>query len=561
MENILYFCTTILHSNRNLSMSLMNLSSSNKYRFLPYMILSLVLIACTCFGGCGKGWSYKDHKLAEVKNLIDSADKAQEAKNILASFDILSKAREDAHRYGFKEEYKRCLNLLAILYAYIDDFEEAMQITEEIHALAQKDNDSLLMMEALNNKGVIINMKGDNKRALSIFQQLLHIATNLNDSSMVAIASRNIASIEISLGNPFKALCLIDSVLNNPKLSQKTDTYRALRNMQASILYSRGEVDKAITIYDSLLLLTSNNTSLHTEVLRKLALIEANKGNRKVALDYLNKANIFSDPLCRHLLYLDYSKVYENTGGYKEAIAYRDSALMMMDSIYSFSQSSYHRNSNLRFSLLKKEEEAKITTLNIKIWLLIGLSSILALIIAYVFLNRKRKMEKLSAELELMKMQEELNKTQQEHSELKNKVDEYIEQLKCHELSLASRDHLMKEVTDYLSTKGDVTSNKMFLAKMKSISDDSDNMDSFLKHTRQTNPELFAKLLDKHPSLNQNDLRYISLVFLQLSVSEIATLLNISLPASTKRKQRICAKMGLESTTDLYAYLLTISKY
>lgn len=527
------------------------------FRFFPYVVIYICIFQI-CWFGCTN--TNNELKITEVKNLIDSAEKEQEAKNILASFDILSKAREQAHKYGLKKEYARSLNQLALIYAYIDDFEEALQLNKEMYENAESNNDTIGMMEALNNKGVIINIKGEKRESLNIFHKLLKVAIAKKDSSMTSIATRNIAALEIMLGNTTEAMDFIDTTICNPNIIKNDESFLALRNMQASIYKKNGYLSDAASIYDSILSIPDLNISLQTEVLRKRAVIEAEIGNRENAFMYLKEANRFSDPLCKYLIYLDYSNVNEIIGDYKQAILYRDSALMMMDSIYSFAQSSYHRNSNLRFSLLKKEEETNKKNQKIRAWSLISLSLILSLIITYLYLSRKRKVERLTSKIELMRMQEELKKTQQEHSELKIKLDDYIDRLKCNELSMVARDNLMKEVTDYLSSEGNVASNKIFLSKMNMATADLDNLDSFLKHTRQTNPVLFSNLIELHPDLNPNDLRYISLVYLQLSINEIASLLNISPAASKKRKQRICKKIGLDSTGDLFAYLLTISK-
>ncbi|MBD5356388.1 MAG: hypothetical protein HDR88_05205 [Bacteroides sp.] len=518
----------------------------------------MVFLLCVtgCFSACRN--TSKEQELIEVKELIDSAERQHNANNILASFEILSKAREKAHKNKFTEEYIVCLNMLSRLYAYIDDFEEAAQLNEEAYAVAADKNDSLTMMKALNNKGVIMSMAGRQQEALEIFQNLLQLALKLKDPDMTAIASRNIAGMEINLGNSAHALTLIDSALQGAAHSKGEEYYWELQNMRAGIIKGMGDSEKAAVIYDSLLSSISNGSSLRTEILRKKALLDAENGDRVRALNNLNDANVTNDHISRYFLYLDYSKVNEMTGALHEALDYKDSALSMMDSVHLFSQRSFHRNSNLKFNLLKKEEESRVAALKTKIYLIIAFLLIIALLLGYLYVNKKRKFEKLSSEMELMKMQEELKKTQQEHSELQTKVDEYLEKLKYHELSIASRDHLMKEVTEYLQTKGDTTSNKIFLTKLRSISADTDNLDSFLNHTRESRPELFVTLIERHPTLNQNDLRYLSLVYLQLSANEIATLLNISLVASKKRKQRICAKMGIESTTDLYSYLLSI---
>lgn len=525
-------------------------------RLFPCILLSIWLFATSLAVSCGDG--DRDKSLAQVRALIDSARREHDSNNILASFDILTEAREISHKNGFTEEYVTCLNMLSRIYAYIDDFEEATQLNEEAYEISESYKDSVSLMKALNNRGVIAGMRGDNVEAGKIFRRLHDLSVRLNDSVMALTAMRNLAAIEMALGNCGNALYIITSILERSHLTPKDNLYWELRNMEAEIHQKSDNKAMAVMIYDSLVRVLPESSTLRSEALRRLALVKAGGGDRRSALELLDKARVSSDPISRYFLYKDYSDVYQKTGNLMKAMEYKDSALLMMDSVHSFAQKSYHHNSTLRFGLLKKEEESKIAALNARIWLLLSLSAMLVLTLVCLYLNRKRKVDKLSSELEFMKMDDELRRSREEQSELQLRLNAYIEELKCHELSIAAKDNLMKEVSAYLSAEGDASSNRAFLARIKEIGTDAGHLESFLCKTRETHPELFLKLAEKHPALNQNDFRYLSLVYLQLSVNEIAMLLNITPGASKKRKQRICAKIGLDSTVDLYSYLLSI---
>lgn len=178
------------------------------------------------------------------------------------------------------------------------------------------------------------------------------------------------------------------------------------------------------------------------------------------------------------------------------------------------------------------------------------------LIVSYVI--RGKKLKYMAVELELNKKEAELHKANTEKDTLKEELDDYMNKYNQDRLSMTVKDNLMKEVIEELSASSDKVSNKMLLTKLKAMNNEYGNLDKFLSYLSQNNTLLFTLLSQRFPDLTQNDLRYISLVYLQLTVNEISTLLNITPAASKKRKQRICAKMGLDSTTDLYTYLLSI---
>jgi len=52
-----------------------------------------------------------------------------------------------------------------------------------------------------------------------------------------------------------------------------------------------------------------------------------------------------------------------------------------------------------------------------------------------------------------------------------------------------------------------------------------------------------------------NDIRFLSYLYMNLSIKEISSLLNITPDACRKRKERIAKKMGLQETAELFPYL------
>jgi len=80
----------------------------------------------------------------------------------------------------------------------------------------------------------------------------------------------------------------------------------------------------------------------------------------------------------------------------------------------------------------------------------------------------------------------------------------------------------------------------------------------FLTHFEEVNQGFLTRLKTSHPELTANDIRFICYVYMNLSAKEIAGMLNISLDACRKRKERISQKIGLKDSTALYSYLYDI---
>ena len=77
----------------------------------------------------------------------------------------------------------------------------------------------------------------------------------------------------------------------------------------------------------------------------------------------------------------------------------------------------------------------------------------------------------------------------------------------------------------------------------------------FTTYFEQSNAHFVGELKRRHPSLTANEVRYLSLVYINLSAKEIALLLNITPEYCKKKKQQVARKMGLTDPRELYAYL------
>jgi DNA-binding CsgD family transcriptional regulator len=96
---------------------------------------------------------------------------------------------------------------------------------------------------------------------------------------------------------------------------------------------------------------------------------------------------------------------------------------------------------------------------------------------------------------------------------------------------------------------------KRTLAALRHQLDSTVEWKDFTTYFEQTNGQFLQQLKHLHPTLTANELRYLSLVYINLSSKEIALLLNITPEYCKKKKQQVARKMGLTDPRTLYAYL------
>jgi hypothetical protein len=144
-----------------------------------------------------------------------------------------------------------------------------------------------------------------------------------------------------------------------------------------------------------------------------------------------------------------------------------------------------------------------------------------------------------------------------EQERLKNEIEVRNRKLSAKALYLAERNQMIEEFIASFSGIKDPSQDNTLTALKNHLKTDQE-WDSFVVHFEEVNHGFINRLKTLHPSLNANDLRFISYIYMNLSTKEIASMLNVTPEACRKRKERISAKMQLPANVSLYDYLSTL---
>ena len=128
-------------------------------------------------------------------------------------------------------------------------------------------------------------------------------------------------------------------------------------------------------------------------------------------------------------------------------------------------------------------------------------------------------------------------------------------------LYLSSRNELIEEIVDTLTSNPQVKEQPELLIQIKALSKhlkQNPQLDSFFSHFEEVNPEFSSRLLIHNPNLTQQDVRFIIYLYMNLGNNEIASLLNITPQSCRKRKERIVKKLNLPKDKTLAAYIAHI---
>ena len=158
-------------------------------------------------------------------------------------------------------------------------------------------------------------------------------------------------------------------------------------------------------------------------------------------------------------------------------------------------------------------------------------------------------------------LRQKITATLAEQEHLKEKVEKVNRKLSATTLYFSEKNRHIDEIMSYLSSKPKLCANREIAPHIKFLKTNSrtdKDWESFILHFEEVNQGLISRLKVLHPSLTPNDLRFLSYTYMNLTIKEIAVVMNISLIACKKRKERLAVKMGVPKESDLLGYIFKI---
>ena len=125
---------------------------------------------------------------------------------------------------------------------------------------------------------------------------------------------------------------------------------------------------------------------------------------------------------------------------------------------------------------------------------------------------------------------------------------------------MANRNDLIYKIIDTISQtesikKSNNSALKESIKQLQQMLDNNEEWEHFSTYFEQRNETFINALKEQCPELSAQEIRFLSLIYLNLSTKEIALLLNITPEYCKKKKQLIAKKMGLENSKALYSFL------
>lgn len=509
--------------------------------------------------------TFQTGSIEQCDDLIQKGIDALYNKEHSKSLELLTQAKTLAHKNDWQEQEFIATNCIGLNFYQMLDYGEALDYYLKAYTIALKASNSRQEMTVLNNLALVYMQERKFKESEKHQRRAYDLAVLAKDSLKIGMYAGNLATIY----NETKKLDEATKYLN---LAKKTlpkgsrETYQ-IAVTEATNLLARENYDAAQKLLDSLLInLGPTEFNDHkTATLLMLSKIQQHKNKLDESLVLVQKARKENLGYNNNIdIYNQYSDLFFAKQDYRKALQYKDSVMLVRDSLNVIKDRVLYENSKIKLEIQDFQKELTINQSKLNAekrirYYLIGFTLlIIGLSLWLLRSNRiKSKQKRIIADHNEKIIALELKDKQKLESELEKKN----RKLAANAIHLASRNEKIEEFVTSLSKEPELVKNTYLfkqINQLKNFLTKDDDKEDFLILFEEVNSRFLQMLKEKHPSLNSNDIRFVCYLYMNLTIKEIASLYNITPGACRKRKERIAHKMGLEDSNYLYDYITAI---
>ena len=523
----------------------------------------------------------------DTRKLILAGIDAMYEKDYETSLELLTKAKSQAEENNNAENLFLAINNIGANYYSMLDYGEALDNYLEAYTIAIKSLDPSREMIVLNNIALLYSKNNNFEKAVEYFSEAYNLALKNEKPINQAIYAINLGDVYNKQGDLISAEKYLkeahELVKENPRLL--IESQLALANNY----YLKREFTEAKRLSFNLIdqLTDKEFIEQKIETLLILSKIFLKENDYLKATEYAFKAlNEEVNIENKIEIYIQLSSIYSNSLLFEKALTTKDSLLKFQNELHQIKNGRLYETNRVKFEIQNYQKELKAQHEKIaaqqKTFYTVLLSAfIIILLIGWALWNsyitnkqrkilHKRSEEILSLEIEkerteslLLEKQLKEKETQLllEQVQLKNEIESKNRKLSAKALFLTDRNKLVKSIIRELETSDNIKGQSILndhIRNLKGLLRTDTELESFVTHFEEVNQGFLNNLRQKHTSLNSNDIRFISYLYMNLSLKEISSILNITPEACRKRKERVSKKLELTESNQLYNYLTSV---
>lgn len=477
-----------------------------------------------------------------------------------------------------------CLERMASVNLTIGDDHLSLKLYYDALPLFEQTRNKEGIAKVYNIIGVYKSSEGEYDTATYYFQEAIKLNEEVGNNTGLIHNKGNLAFMYYNMGNTEKAKEIYISLI--PKLIETGDSNDLSVSYYHLSIFSEAAAQpdstlfylgKAQSISEKLA-----DTSILVTLYGKRGQIYLNQLQYDSAFYLLTKsaemANAIDDYVTEKQALTLLIKIDSINHNFKMAIERYGQILILQDSVYNQRLRNNLESSELKYENQKKNNFIEVQKIELAssnkqkqfylfLFLLLSLISLLLILMVILFRrNSKRKQELLSEKLRInelhfenIKQSEELNKLRLEKIEKEIKIKEN-EQV-SNALALEQKNELLgminKKFIEAMKDKGSISMAELngLVSTIKRQVKDSSDTDLFNQKFNQLHRNFFDNLKKAHPNLTKSELRFCAYLKLNLTGSQIASILNVTPEAIRKTRYRIRKKINLSATDSLEVYI------
>ena len=252
-------------------------------------------------------------------------------------------------------------------------------------------------------------------------------------------------------------------------------------------------------------------------------------------------------------------------GDFPQALAFKEEIALMKDTMNNWEKQRIVKSLEVQFDVAEKERKldlaenekniAKLT--NYILW---GTIAFLLIIFAGIifFLQRINKRDKLllNTKGELVIAIEEQKRLREQ--KMQNELEFKESQLSALSLQMLQKNQLLLELKEQFEQDKAITKDNSFSKIINQGLNHDKEWADFNTSFESLNKNFYGKLKQAYPEISPNDLKICALIKLNLSIKEMAGILNISPDSVKTARYRLRKKLQLNNEDNLTVFIMSL---
>jgi len=528
----------------------------------------------------------RTQKLVDSLNLI--SEKLMKS-NPQESIEYIIKSYNLSKKINYTEGELLALNNLGRSYYDLGEYEKSLSNLYSALHLAEKINNLYEVGKIHNDIGMCHRSTGNFVEALENHENALAIFKSQNHKSGIGRSYNNIGICKFSMGDIgnesyfTKALKLYKEVNDLEGIATSLNNLAIYYSSINNYVKAEEYFFSSIEILDKI----GNATALQMcyNNLGKLNILKRDFQKAKRYLDTsmaMNakigaKENLFNN-------YILFQQLYEETDNYKQALYYSKELSKLKDTLFQDKRTEQINRLNTIYNLENKEKELDFLQIELSLknkltYFLIAIIAgllIIALLVFAIFRYRLKiakdkqlllKQEKKLTQLKINNQEKELAKLSQDNvsnqKRLENELEHINRELTTTAMKIMQNNEMLFDLKKSLlniDTKSASFHNKIApsIKKINQIIDNDNSWNQFVIHFNDVHPDFFKSLKTRFPNITSKELKHCAFIKINLSIKEVALMINVTTGAVEKARSRIKTKFDLEKNQSLENFILQI---